>query len=361
MLPTPSLHSRSLDLEVLESDHVPTFVIKTADQAIPFNILYCNEAFRRDALRDIILEPTSEAIIFRSWTLAVGFFSSEYKFAGRSWTATVAGTKEDWKISLQRMMEMSDVGVFEYLPSGKLIQANDAWYRLSNHPRDLPAHVDFSFMDLAYPEDRDTIMSAWNSLIRGHCVTFEMRWKARPGSSEAGNTIDINAQKKSQEIQRRQITEALEAKRQQENFIDMTSHELRNPLSAVIQCADSVISTLQQFMPKELFSMNSHIEKAKDEISTCIDNLQTIVTCSLHQKRIIDDVLTLSKLDSNLLQITPMCVQPALVVSEAIKMFDVECSQVRISLDFKEDESLKEFAWVMLDPSRLLQVLINLL
>lgn len=141
----------------------------------------------------------------------------------------------------------------------------------------------------------------------------------------------------------------------------MTSHELRNPLSAVVQCADSVIATLQQLTPTQVASMQSEIEKVNDEIATCIDSLQTIVSCSLHQKRVIDDVLTLSKLDSNLLLITPMRVQPAVVVSEAIKMFDVECSQMQINLEFKEDDSLRGFEWVMLDPSRLHQVLINLL
>ncbi|KAF1976420.1 hypothetical protein BU23DRAFT_630253, partial [Bimuria novae-zelandiae CBS 107.79] len=364
----------------------------------------------------------------------------EHEFADRKWAATVAGRKEDWKItialkqnkdavdhevrnaeepkdifrrtsrddlvkrmkrrpqvspgilpsqniharfaSLQTMMEMPDVGVFEYLPNGKLIHANDAWYRLSGHPRGLPAHVEFSFMDLAYPDYQGSIMAAWNSLIQGNLVTFEMRWRARGSNADpqwvlsacvpvldenqnvvtiAGNTIDINGQKKLQEVQRRQIQEALEAKRQQENFIDMTSHELRNPLSAIVQCADSVISTLQQLTSKELVSIHSQIEKVNDEIATCIENLQTIVSCSLHQKRIIDDVLTLSKLDSNLLLITPMRVQPALVVSEAMKMFDVECSQMQINLRLTEHEILKGFEWVMIDPSRMLQVLINLL
>jgi signal transduction histidine kinase len=379
--------------------------------------------------------------------LATQLFNPQHTFADRTWTATKAGLKKDRKVvkaievfhydqdhvastgnpvagaqeeddahrkkpnyllvqslnkrlriplgalptynviarweSMQTMMEMTDVGVFEYLPNGKLIHANDAWYRLSNHPRNLPAHVEFSFMDLAHPDDQATIMSAWNTLIQGNCVTFEMRWKARPESGDdaqwvlsacvpvfdeeqnlvsiAGNTIDINGQKKLQEVQRRQIDEALEAKRQQENFIDMTSHELRNPLSAVVQCADSVISTLQQMSPKELVSMHSQIQNVNDEISTCIDNLRTIVSCSLHQKRIIDDVLTLSKLDSNLLLITPVLVQPSVVVSEAIKMFEVECSQMQINLAFEEDESLRDFEWAMLDPSRMIQPLINLI
>lgn len=86
-------------------------------------------------------------------------------------------------------------------------------------------------MDLVYPEDHKLVMSMWNRLALGKAVTFEMRWKPRPGSKDAaqwvlsacvpvfdddgnlisiaGNTIDINAQKKSQAAAQAQL-EALE-------------------------------------------------------------------------------------------------------------------------------------------------------
>lgn len=143
----------------------------------------------------------------------------------------------------------------------------------------------------------------------------------------------------------------------------MTSHELRNPLSAVVQCADSVIASLQQLPIVQLApSTNDHqAVKTQAEVAICIDSLHTIVSCSLHQKRVIDDVLTLSKLDSNLILITPIRVKPSMVVSDAIKMFDVECSQAGINLELCEDETIRGMEWMMLDPSRLLQILINLL
>lgn len=143
----------------------------------------------------------------------------------------------------------------------------------------------------------------------------------------------------------------------------MTSHELRNPLSAVIQCADSVIASLQQLLGRELISSWETFDSAKvaTEVRSCIESLLIIVSCSMHQKRVIDDVLTLSKLDSNLILITPMRVQPAVVVSDAVKMFEVECNQADIRLTFSIDETLQGVEWAMLDPSRLLQVLINLL
>jgi hypothetical protein len=42
-------------------------------------------------------------------------------------------------------------------------------------------------------------------------------------------------------------------------------------------------------------------------------------------------------------------------------MFEVECNQGNITLSFKIDETFQGMEWAMLDPSRLLQVLINLL
>jgi signal transduction histidine kinase len=131
----------------------------------------------------------------------------------------------------------------------------------------------------------------------------------------------------------------------------MTSHELRNPLSAVVQCAESAMASLEQLrLPCHTSSPTEDgMADADGEINSAIDALQTIITCSLHQKRVIDDVLTLSKLDSDLIVITPVKVQPVVVILEAMKMFDVECKQSGIKLEFVEDSTAKHFEWVMLD------------
>ncbi|KAH8900446.1 hypothetical protein GQ53DRAFT_128251 [Thozetella sp. PMI_491] len=571
-LPTPDL------VHFLDADPSPTFLVPIdPTKPIPFQSCITNAAFRALGGAETLLGPeTNEVLQFRSWVQAIVNWREAYHFAGRTWTAF--SIQDRWKAvrgginkevlpegvvatrmnsspgpdaqvlmdsssvmgarleSLQKMMEMSDVGVFEYHPSGTLIRANQSWYNLSRHPRELMAHQDFSFMDLVYPPDVPLVMSQWNRLSQGIPVTFEMRWKAprREGSnygdeesqwvlsacvpvldaegqlvSIAGNTIDISAQKSVQrealkraealerartseekfarfaelapvaiyifdpqkgmqycnhqffeltghphvepgevdwtqlilpedmwivdegwrvilqekqpaqtqfrlqkkwnsgdgvlrevwaqgqsypecddegnvvsvfgtltditrfkwaeDLQRSRVKEALEAKRQQENFIDMTSHEMRNPLSAVIQCADSSINALKQIsgLVSEalLNNIDSNLEQVQEETKTCLDALQTIVSCSIHQKRVIDDVLTLSKLDSNLILITPIRVQPEAVVENALKMFELECSNENIDLSFARDPSMTSSGavWVMMDPSRLLQILINLL
>ncbi|KIW08451.1 uncharacterized protein PV09_01354 [Verruconis gallopava] len=543
---------------------------------VPFELLLCNEAFHNKGLQNAVLGSDHVAGQFRAWCQAVIHWRERYYFAGVTWTAfRIEGR---WKCicasptspeagegahdspnsplspnhevqnlnevkiadarlaSLYRMMEMSDVGTFEYSPEGKLMRANDSWYRLSLHPREKDTHRDFSFMDLVYPADGPLVLSQWNKLAQGIPVTFEMRWKGRAfGKTDvgdgvedaqwvlsacvpilddqgnlvsiAGNTIDINAQKRVQEqalqraealemaraserkfsqfaqlapiaiyildpagsmtycnsrffeltghppvddyrrvnwekhivypedeavvdnqwktlleekqrshaymrlkktwdvgdgvqrqvwvesqafpeldseghlvsifgtltnisqfkwaedIQRTRFEEALEAKRKQENFIDMTSHEMRNPLSAVIQSADSTIGSLKT-VSKIISKLNPE-ERAEieNELRLSLDSLNTIISCSLHQKRVVDDILTLSKMDSNLMTISPVRVEPANIVSHAVHMFELECQKDDIELEFVEDPSLKGTGatHVMMDPSRCLQVLINLI
>jgi CheY-like chemotaxis protein len=133
---------------------------------------------------------------------------------------------------------------------------------------------------------------------------------------------------------------------------------MRNPLSAILQCADEISSSLSEFRS----TSNPSSVISSQLVESNIDAAQIIALCAQHQKRIVDDVLTLSKLDSALLLVTPIDVQPVLVVQRALKMFEGEMETNSIELNFVIDKSYEELNidWVRLDPSRLLQVLINL-
>jgi CheY-like chemotaxis protein len=132
---------------------------------------------------------------------------------------------------------------------------------------------------------------------------------------------------------------------------------MRNPLSAIIQCADWVGTSVSEFGGE-----TQNVTIPRELVDGYADAAQTIVLCAQHQKRIIDDILTLSKLDSDLLLITPIEVQPVSVIQVALKMFDSELQKSDMELRFRVDPSYSSLAvdWVKLDPSRLLQVLINL-
>ncbi len=82
-----------------------------------------------------------------------------------------------------------------------------------------------------------------------------------------------------------------------------------------------------------------------------------------HQKHIVDDILTLSKLDSHLLLVTPVDVRPVRVIQNVLRMFETELNTNDIRGEFRIMKSYRDLGidWVKLDPSRLSQVLINLL
>jgi len=99
------------------------------------------------------------------------------------------------------------------------------------------------------------------------------------------------------------------------------------------------------------------------EIDDALDAIQTVMLCSNHQKRIIDDTLTMSKLDSRLLLVTPVDTQPVSVVEKVMRMFENDFSHKDITAELVVHPSYHAFNidWVKADPSRFTQVLVNLL
>jgi hypothetical protein len=59
-----------------------------------------------------------------------------------------------------------------------------------------------------------------------------------------------------------------------------------------------------------------------------------------------------------MLMVTPVDVQPAVVVQRALKMFENEIQNADIEMRFIVDSSLKRLGidWVRVDPQRVLQV-----
>ncbi|KAJ4390769.1 hypothetical protein N0V93_004367 [Gnomoniopsis smithogilvyi] len=287
----------------------------------------------------------------------------------------------------QRMADLAPVAMFHFDETGMPIYCNDMWYAITEHPRG--AEYPMSWYNVIHSDDHDLMDKEWAKLGSGASVSFEIRLKKPFQAAEVvggervkgdtwilasaysqrredgtissilGCLTDISRQKWAEDFQTRRKKEALELKRQQENFIDMTSHEMRNPLSAIVQCADSIAASLSDFDG----SKRGDFTMSREDVESSLDAAQTIALCAQHQTRIIDDVLTLSKLDSNLLHITPVDCQPAVVVENSLKIFDGELRKNDVELRLNIDKSYSELRvdWVKLDPSRVLQILINLL
>ncbi|KAJ4148121.1 hypothetical protein LMH87_002607 [Akanthomyces muscarius] len=282
------------------------------------------------------------------------------------------------ELKFARMAEYAPVGIFIANSQGSLTFCNGMWWKVSRQAR--ISGAEDRWMENIVQADKPVVADAWDKLLtQKMTISAEFRFRspvidesvdtwvlmsAFPEKDHEGNirTIfgcitDISAQKEAENIQSKRREEALELKRQQENFIDITSHEMRNPLSAILQCADQIVKTASNFAEYD------EIGKVRDLLHDNADAAKTINLCASHQKRIVDDILTLSKLDSKLMTINPVSVQPIQVVERVLTMFEPESNADDIKLSLSIDESYSSLGvdTVSLDPSRLQQVLINLM
>ncbi|KAK5113924.1 hypothetical protein LTR62_003047 [Meristemomyces frigidus] len=291
----------------------------------------------------------------------------------------------DSETKFTRMAEFAPVGMFITDHGGRITFANDTWYEISGVSRRTgpDAHLGTdTWMEAISPLDSALVTQLWDDLVThtqpvSSEFRFRRQWRDRNGNSSDtwvlfsaypekyddgrlksafGSITNISQQKWAEGIQTRKMEEAVELKRQQENFIDITSHEMRNPLSAILQCGDEITASLTKFR------QGSNRVMSDELLASCLDAGQIISLCAHHQKRIVDDVLTLSKLDSALLLVTPVDSQPLTVVQRALKMHEGELQAADIQLKFVVDQSYRDLDldWVRLDPSRVMQVLINL-
>ncbi|KAH6642996.1 hypothetical protein C7974DRAFT_114273 [Boeremia exigua] len=298
-------------------------------------------------------------------------------------TQLAARTQEarENELRFTRMAEYSPAGLFIADHAGRITYCNDTWFEISRVPKE--RNKTDRWIEYVKDEDQKLIRDHWKRLVENTApINVEFRFKApwEDRSSKAtsdtwvlfsafpekdesgqlksvfGSITNISPQKWAEGFQKRKMEEAVELKRQQENFMDITSHEMRNPLSAILQCADEISTILGEFRQSGLRTIEPGI------VTNSIDAAQTIALCAQHQKRIVDDVLTLSKLDSAMLMVTPVDAQPLQVIQRALKMFEGEVQTAGIQMEFVLGNSFKmlNIDWVRIDPSRVLQVLINL-
>ncbi|KAE9371775.1 hypothetical protein N431DRAFT_410782 [Stipitochalara longipes BDJ] len=282
------------------------------------------------------------------------------------------------------MAQHAVIGMSYLLEDGKIAWANDQYYEITKHPRDEEAHYKLSVFDRVLEEDQPLAIEAWNRVIQNRThLSVELRLKQNymppSGDPEPAivrchyfwvedeglahpkgvmiNTTDVSAFKWAMSSEVRRADEANEAKRQQEEFIDFISHELRNPLSAIFQLAETIISSNP--IAEEMETSSAELSQV---IKQNIDHADTILMCAKHQKRIVDDVLTLSKLEYTMLAVSPVPVQLPVLIQKWMKMWESQLSSSDIKIDVQALPFMKTHGidWILCDELRIQQIFINL-
>ena len=280
------------------------------------------------------------------------------------------------------LTQLNPTGLFIASPSGEMIYCNKSFYDTMGVTEE-----DFkkgTWMRKVATNDVDGFSRCWDELINDQKpldaeIRLEIPWttpsgaigqtwavvKAKPDvtnpdgfvRSILGCILHISQQKWAElsEVERKR--EAVVRKQEQEQFIDMTSHEMRNPLSSILQCADEVARRAA-----ELAAAPNLTDAQRRMIGELLLVSNTLSLCGQHEKRIVDDILTLSKMEAGKLQVSPESVDPKEMIEVARTMFKYDIKYFDIELVVRVDKSYDDLGvkWVNVDPSRVLAVLVNL-
>ncbi|GAB7355521.1 hypothetical protein MBLNU459_g6005t1 [Dothideomycetes sp. NU459] len=278
---------------------------------------------------------------------------------------------------IRYMAQHLDIGMEHLTLDGRILWANEHYYRLAGKDASSLEGVALPFTSQVLDEDQPGMRRSWERVRSGKKAhTMELRMK-RLFSPPSGGPIpatvllsafpyiednevksvmacmtDVSRLKWAEAWQARAANEAQEAKRLQSEFTDAISHEVRNPLSAIMQLADSIAG-----------GCGNDPNLYKQKLEENIEAAKTILICATHQKRIVDDVLTLSKMDFTMVSLSPTSINPSHLADGALKMLAPDLSSSSVELHLVPDPSLEalDITWVICDSLRVTQILINLL
>ena len=276
----------------------------------------------------------------------------------------------DGNLSAQELADMLPTGVAILNQNDESIMVNRRFRELMTCSR---AKSFECWSQSIHPDDFDRIATAYFETSRSkHALRIEFRtrsriplWRVlmlaplddadlhRLNLSNGGficTIADITHEKTAELLQMEIAREAQERKQQQERFIDMISHEVRNPLSAILHCTEDILEAVKDK------------ESSGVPVADITQAAETISFCIAHQKKIVDDVLTFSKLDASMLTLSPRRAQPKRHLARTLSIFRPELRKKDIQFEYKLDHSYSDcgIEWALADFNRMGQVLINL-
>ena len=159
---------------------------------------------------------------------------------------------------MRRMTELSPSGMYLFSPEGVLLEANYRYYEMVGLSKEDSGRM--AFLDHIAESSRPVAQKLWDDMVSdfkprseelqlstplviprdlaGEPIEFWVLSSSLPEVGDdgklrsiMGSIADISHMKWAQGLQERRLREVEETKRQQNEFIDITSHEMRNPLS----------------------------------------------------------------------------------------------------------------------------------
>jgi len=153
----------------------------------------------------------------------------------------------------------------------------------------------------------------------------------------------LNKQKAKLVEQTEQLAEARDkaiiANQAKSTFLANMSHEIRTPLTAIIGYSDVILSS----------------DQSKEER---LKSIKTINSSSKHVLNIINEILDLSKIEADKLEIEKLMVSPMSLINEISGLMTMQANEKCLNFKVIYETPMPET--IITDPTRLKQILINL-
>ena len=249
------------------------------------------------------------------------------------------------------------IGIVRYDREGRIVYANQRWGEMTG--RDPERALGFGWMEAIHPEDREHVERVWKAAVEvGTELKDETRfltpdgtvvwiqWQSRVLRAPDGMPIGFVAVLEDVTARRAGEAKLLEAKQAAEaaneaksQFLANVSHEIRTPMNGILGMTELALETPLNAEQREYLDM--------------------VQSCTVSLLEIIDDVLDFSKIENAKIELEQVPFSILDCAENALQPVAVRAQQKGLGLEWYVRGELPE--WVQGDPTRLRQVLINLL
>jgi signal transduction histidine kinase/CheY-like chemotaxis protein len=191
---------------------------------------------------------------------------------------------------LALLSDYCPAGIMRSTNEGVLCYANEAWRKMAGmgpdeNPADWPKYVD--------EENRAHLYDVWPKFCNGDAKDTRFSWKWLNGRTSAGVFVRLDKvmpgmtgilgcindttheEMRIVEAERRR-QEAEESKHQQELLVDLTSHEIRTPVSAILQCSSLVKENLVALFEQLKLSQAVGFKPTKELLGDLAEDIEAL-------------------------------------------------------------------------------------
>ena len=249
------------------------------------------------------------------------------------------------------------IGIVRCDREGRIVYANQRWGEMTGRTSD--SALGFGWMDALHPEDRGNVERRWKTGIElGTEIKDETRfitpdgrvvwiqWQTRvlrgPDGAPIGfvGVLEDVTQRRAGEERLLEAKQAAEAANQAKSqFLANVSHEIRTPMNGILGMTELALETPLNSEQREYLSM--------------------VQGCAVSLLEIIDDLLDFSKIENGKIELEQIPFSILDCAENALQPVAMRAQQKGLGLEWYIRGELPE--WVQGDPTRLRQVLINLL